>query len=480
MDLLKLAQFADVTVAVVGDLMLDQYWFGTSRRISPEAPVPVVSIERDEYRLGGACNVAANVSALRGKSICIGLCGDDQAHFTLKNLLEENNIIAELVAVPGPTTVKLRIISQQQQLIRLDFEQTQYPQIALDALHQRLIASLASSQAVILSDYGKGALQGIETLIKTATNQARPILIDPKGTDFARYRGATVITPNESEFEAVVGKWSNQAEFERKAHQLRSELELNALLVTQGAQGASLFMPEQQTHHFPTKAQEVFDVTGAGDTVIATLGTGLAAGWTLPDAVALANYAAGVVVGKLGTAQITLPELRQALPAKNGGLTEDDLLERLAIARNAGETIVMTNGCFDILHAGHVQYLQAAKQLGHRLVVAINSDASVRRLKGASRPLNPLDDRIAVLSALASVDYVIAFDDDTPQELIARILPDVLVKGGDYTVEQIAGHQEVIANGGEVKILELLNGRSTSALVERVQRFNESTVKSSL
>jgi len=456
-------------VAVVGDLMLDRYWHGPTGRISPEAPVPVVHVQGVEERPGGAGNVALNLASLGVGVRLYGLTGDDEAAASLATTLEAAGVECRFHPVPGlPTVTKLRVLSRHQQLIRLDFEQA-YPAEAARALARAV--ELQGVGALILSDYGKGALATVGELIQAARAHGLPVLVDPKGNDFGRYRGATCITPNLAEFEAVVGPCPDEATLVAKGEALMRDLGLTALLVTRGEHGMTLLRPGRPEFHLPTQAREVYDVTGAGDTVIATLAAALAAGSDWEQATALANLAAGRVVGKLGTATVSLPELRRAASGLAGGgvVNEEQLLLAVADARAHGERIVMTNGCFDILHAGHVAYLEAARRLGDRLVVAVNDDASVRRLKGAGRPVNPLERRMAVLAGLASVDWVVPFSEDTPERLICRVRPDVLVKGGDYRPEDIAGGRCVREAGGEVRVLGYEDGCSTSAIIRAIR-----------
>lgn len=471
---LNLTGFNQARLLVVGDLMLDRYWHGPTQRISPEAPVPVVKVERIEDRPGGAANVALNLASLGAQACLLGLTGQDEAAQTLEQSLQASGVRCQFQrSERHPTITKLRVLSRHQQLLRLDFEQS-----FADADHQafKLLVEQALSvhmpQAVIFSDYAKGALAQVQDLIHVARLSGVPVLVDPKGTDFARYRGATLLTPNLSEFEAVVGACANEQQLVERGLKLIQQYDWQALLVTRGEQGMSLLRPGKAPLHLPAQAREVFDVTGAGDTVIASLGLALACGLDLPQAVSLANVAAGIVVGKLGTSTLTVSELSQALVPHGpteGVVTEAQLLASMALARQRGERVVMTNGCFDILHAGHVSYLQQAKALGDRLIVAVNSDESVSGLKGPSRPVNPLAQRMKVLAALGAVDWVVPFVEDTPARLIGQVLPDVLVKGGDYRPEQIAGAHEVWANGGEVKILGFEPGCSTSSIIERIK-----------
>lgn len=468
-----LPDFAAAQVLIVGDVMLDRYWHGAASRISPEAPVPVVHVTDREERPGGAGNVAVNVAALGAQATLLGLIGTDEAAATLRSLLSQREIHCHLENIAGIATItKLRVISRHQQLIRLDFEGGFIPAHS-KALLPAYSAALSQRPVVILSDYGKGTLQEPQQLIRLGREAGVPILIDPKGTHFSRYHGASLITPNLAEFEAVAGPCADEAALVEKGEQLRQQLELEALLITRGEQGMTLLQQGHPPLHLPTEAREVFDVTGAGDTVISVLGAALAAGSTLKEATILANLAAGIVVGKLGTANVTCDELQGALQpitTRRGILSEEELLHLVNLARSRGENIVMTNGCFDILHPGHIGYLAEARRLGDRLVVAVNDDASVERLKGAGRPINNLAQRMAVLAALHDVDWVIPFSEDTPARLIERVLPDRLVKGGDYTAEQVAGADAVLASGGKVTILPYQEGCSTSRIIDAIRK----------
>lgn len=452
--------------------MLDRYWQGSTSRISPEAPVPVVNIKATDDRAGGAANVALGITTLGAKAALHGVIGDDENGQALKELLDKSQIDHHLaITADIPTITKLRIISRHQQLIRLDFEEN----IQLNAdspLLNTFKQQLAHHQVVVLSDYGKGTLRQPQPFIQAAREAGCPVLIDPKGTDFSRYQGATLLTPNLSEFEAVVGQCQDDDELVSKALTLIHSLDLQALLITRSEKGMTLVQKNGDYFHQPTRAREVFDVTGAGDTVISVLAASLAAGVELKQATVLANTAAAVVVGKLGTATVTTEELRQELRNESqlgaGVFDQDTLLTLVAEARARGETLVMTNGCFDIIHPGHVQYLKEAKALGDRLLVAVNSDESVSRLKGPSRPINSLEHRMAVLAGLESVDWVVPFNEDTPAALIEKVLPDILVKGGDYKVEDIAGHKAVQQHGGQVIILSFKDNCSTSAIVKKI------------
>ncbi len=458
---------------VAGDAMLDEYWFGDTARISPEAPVPVVRTRSAEQRPGGAANVALNIAALGAHTVLTAVVGADERGQLLTRLLEQRGVHCDLVRSTSlPTIHKLRVLARSQQLIRVDAEQSLEPCAAeFAALFGR---HLRDADAVILSDYGKGTLSRAVELVAACRAAGVRVLIDPKGADFRRYRGAHALTPNRSEFEAVVGACASEADLLQKGQALRAELDLELLLVTRGEQGMTLFERDAEPVTLPTQAREVFDVTGAGDTVIALLAAGLAAGLDAPAAAALANLGAGVVVGKIGVATVSRSELQHALHVQGSGgrgLVElPELLVLVAEAKARGERIVFTNGCFDILHAGHVSYLEEAKSCGDRLIVAVNDDASVTRLKGPGRPVTPLEDRMAVLAGLAAVDWVVAFSEDTPARVIEQVLPDVLVKGGDYRVDQIAGADTVQRNGGEVRVLGFKPGRSTTALIDSLQR----------
>ena len=465
--------FDQAQVLVVGDIMLDRYWYGPVARISPEAPVPVVRITGADDRPGGAANVALNIAALGAHATVAGTVGDDEAGRILLAQLTAAGVRSQLIPCPDkPTTTKLRILSRNQQLLRLDFEE---PLAAADVagLPERVEALLADCAVLVLSDYAKGGLHDPAALIARATARGVPVLVDPKGSDFDRYRGASLLTPNLAELEAVAGPCTDEAMLCARGLALIEALALGALLVTRGEQGMTLLRPGHPELHLPAQAREVYDVTGAGDTVIATLASALAAGATLPDAVTLANLAAGIVVGKLGTATVSAPELRQALHADRavarGVVNVEQLQIELAAARARGERIAFTNGCFDLLHAGHVQYLREARALGDRLIVAVNDDASVRRLKGEGRPLNTVARRMAVLAGLESVDWVLSFAEDTPEALLHRLHPDILVKGGDYRDDQVVGWQIVAAYGGEIRTLGLVEDCSTTALVERIR-----------
>ena len=469
----KIPDFSKSNILVVGDIMLDRYWYGGAKRISPEAPVPVVNIDQVEGRPGGAANVAHNLAALGCCVSLQGIVGKDEAATELYSLLDKENVNCHfLVQDEVPTITKLRVISQHQQLIRLDFEERLLSTVPHELLDQ-FLTQIKGHDLVLLSDYAKGALQNASTLIEISNQHNCPIVIDPKGSDFTKYKNATLLTPNAKEFEAVVGECNTDEDVEVRARNLLSELNLEALLVTRGEHGMSLVQKDEPVLHIKTEAKEVFDVTGAGDTVISVLAAAISCNEPLSVSARLANVAAGIAVGKLGTAAVTSSELRSTLKQKQsheqGIVTEIELLEAVADAKELGQKIVMTNGCFDLLHAGHISYLEQARLLGDKLIVAVNSDDSVKRLKGDSRPIVPLEQRMVVLSGLSSVDWVVSFSEDTPEQLICAVKPDVLVKGGDYKVEEIAGNKCVTDNGGKVEILHFLDGCSTSEIVKKIK-----------
>ena len=468
---IRIPQFDGVRVLVAGDVMLDRYWFGATRRISPEAPVPVVHVRDTEERPGGAGNVAVNLASLGAHCTVLGITGDDAIADALAAAMEKHGVHCRFTRLKNTATItKLRVLSRHQQLIRVDFEET-FGVFDSAPLLPAFKAELKRADVVVLSDYGKGSLSAVQELISAARAAGKPVLVDPKGRDFSKYKGVTCITPNHAELEAVVGECPDAAGIVSRGEQLRAELDLQALLVTRGEHGMTLLERGKPPLHLPTQALEVSDVTGAGDTVIALLAAGLGAKLPFPEAAALANLAAGLVVAKLGAATVTPAELRLAAHSGGSGvLTEADAMDAVMHARSQGERIVMTNGVFDILHAGHVSYLMEARTLGDRLLVAVNDDASVRRLKGADRPINTLDNRMRVLAALSCVDWVVPFSGDTPERLICKLLPHLLVKGGDYQPRDVAGYDCVTRNGGEVRILRFVDGLSTTAVIDAIRK----------
>jgi D-beta-D-heptose 7-phosphate kinase/D-beta-D-heptose 1-phosphate adenosyltransferase len=464
-------------VAVVGDFMLDHYVWGDAQRVSPEAPVPVVHARREEHRLGGAGNVAANLAGLGARVSCFGVVGEDASGARLVEDLGACGAETGGVVRSGarPTTQKIRVMARNQQMLRVDREE---PAALAAAEAEALLAALAAAEwdAVVLSDYGKGVLcpAVVEGVVAEARRRGVPSLVDPKRRDFAAYRGATAITPNRAEAEAALGEaLPDLAALARGGEALRAAAGVEVLLVTLSAEGMFLLREGQEPLHLPTAARQVYDVTGAGDTVIAALAVALAAGQDWEVAVRLANAAAGLAVARVGTASVGRQELLHHLSAASPAhkiVVGGGLDAALATLRREASRIVFTNGCFDILHAGHVRYLRAARELGDALVVGVNDDASVRRLKGEERPFNPLEDRAEVLAGLECVDLVVGFAEDTPAHLIERVCPDVLAKGADWADKGVVGAEFVTARGGEVHLIDLLPGRSTTGLAERIRQ----------
>jgi len=473
-----LARMQGVPVLVVGDLMLDEYLWGSVERVSPEAPVQVVDISSSTRALGGAANVARNVTALGGQAVLVGLAGKDAAGDALCDLLAGAGISAAGVIRSGsrPTVQKTRVMAQRQQVVRCDRESRD--PATDDETRQVLEAverAMPGCRAVLVSDYAKGVIG--PALWEAVVNRARaldiPVCADPKGADPARYRGATLITPNLREAAALAGQAGNDDDAVAAAgERIRAAGGIAHVLVTRSERGMTL-VGGSATVHIPTRAREVYDVTGAGDTVLAAVGLALAAVGTPAEAASLSNDAAGVVVGKVGAAAATPLEIvqhvRRTAAASDAKVMDADALAQAVAALKAeGRRVVFTNGCFDLLHVGHVRYLQKARELGDALVLALNTDASVRRLKGAGRPVVPEQERALVLAALACVDFVTLFDQDTPLDLIARLRPDVLVKGGDYRPDQVVGREIVEAYGGRVEIVPYLLGKSTTDLIGRI------------
>lgn len=471
---LDIPRFDATRILVVGDVMLDRYWHGDTSRISPEAPVPVVKINNMEDSPGGAANVALNIAALGAACNLTGVIGDDAAGQSLHQALASAGIECDFhLSGSNPTITKLRVLSHHQQLIRLDFEEN-FSGADSENLNSKISALLNNVDLVIFSDYKKGSLSDIKSFISLVKAAGVPILVDPKGDDFTKYKGVTLLTPNLHEFEFIVGPCASEEELVSKAQGLIKELDLQALLVTRGEHGMSLIRPDEAELHFPARSRDVFDVTGAGDTVISVLAASLGAGKPLPEAVALANIAAGIAVSKVGTVAVSGPELRREVQKDSdsgrGVMSREQLSQVIADAKANGEKVVFTNGCFDIIHAGHVGYLQDAKQQGDRLIVALNDDLSVKRLKGEGRPINPIERRMAVVAGLEAVDWVVSFDEDTPIPLLEEFKPDVLVKGGDYAISEVVGGEIVQAYGGDIKVLAFLDNCSTTGIVEKIQK----------
>nr|Q31IC2.1 RecName: Full=Bifunctional protein HldE; Includes: RecName: Full=D-beta-D-heptose 7-phosphate kinase; AltName: Full=D-beta-D-heptose 7-phosphotransferase; AltName: Full=D-glycero-beta-D-manno-heptose-7-phosphate kinase; Includes: RecName: Full=D-beta-D-heptose 1-phosphate adenylyltransferase; AltName: Full=D-glycero-beta-D-manno-heptose 1-phosphate adenylyltransferase [Hydrogenovibrio crunogenus XCL-2] len=470
---MNMHDFSKTKILVVGDVMLDQYWSGRAGRISPEAPVPVVKVADENVRAGGAANVALNIADLGADVNLMGVIGQDSFGQQLNQVLEQAGVASNWVYSESGTICKLRVLSHHQQLIRMDFENA-VPELSAKSLAKLVAEKVADYDVLVISDYAKGALQFVEEMIQAAKSQQVPVLIDPKGNDFSRYAGATLVKPNQGEFELIVGVCADQDDLIEKAKQLIQEINIDALLVTRSEHGMALIEKDAGATILKSRAQEVFDVTGAGDTVIATLATAFGSGLSMPKSVKLANEAASIVVRKVGTSTVSKVELEEQLNASMrhqgyASMSEDEVHSLVQIAQSKGEKVVFTNGCFDLLHSGHVRYLNEAARQGDRLVVAVNSDESVKLLKGDSRPIVELAGRMELLSALSCVDWVVPFNEETPERLICKLAPDVLVKGGDYKPDEIAGAQCVWDKGGEVAVLSFWEGYSTTRMVDKIQ-----------
>ena len=472
-------QLARANVLVVGDLMLDRYVYGRVERISPEAPVPIFTVTREIAMPGGAGNVVRNLTALDAATAFVSVVGDDQEGSDLTALIGGQNQVEPWLLVENgrATTVKTRFIAAGQHLLRSDREQVR--QLS-DKLADRLVRiasdAMAATSVTILSDYRKGVLApGIaRSLISQARALGRLLIVDPKGADWSHYAGADLLTPNRRELAEASGlAVEDEAQIVAAARSLIERLGLGAILVTRSEDGMSLVSKDGVVRHYPAEAAEVYDVSGAGDTVVAVVAAGLAAGLDLPVACRLANIAAGLVVGKVGTATARPQDLIDAIKPASGALrkvvTRATAAEAAERWRQRGWRVGFTNGCFDLLHPGHVHLLEQCRAACDRLIVGINADASVRRLKGASRPVQSEAARAAVLASLASVDLVVIFEEDTPLDLLSMIRPDVLIKGSDYTRDTVVGAREVESWGGKVMLAELLPGHSTTATVQRLR-----------
>ena len=477
LDLSVFSKLADVSVLVVGDVMLDKYLSGETERISPEAPIPVVKVKTDVSRLGGAANVARNVATLGARVGLLGVVGDDESGQSL--MAEASNLDIDLHLIQQadlPTTTKLRVLSRGQQVLRLDFEETLAEKWA-KKVSSGFDDIIENYQCVIFSDYDKGALQFIREMIESARSRGKLVLVDPKKRDFRFYQGANVITPNKEEFQNAGGELECEDKIFGSAKAIIKNSGIDSILLTRSEQGMS-FISEGEKVDLKAVVHEVSDVTGAGDTVIATLGVMLSAGLDREQAAYMANMAASISVSRVGAVAVTALDLADRCVSHQEKHSDqwdsesiDSVMQRIRFAKARGEKIVFTNGCFDILHAGHISYLTKAKQLGHRLVLGLNTDASISRLKGSDRPINNLVNRKMVLSGLRCVDWIISFgdsSDDTPLNLIKEIKPDILVKGGDYSKEQVVGADFVESYGGEVAIVDLVEGLSTTNLITKI------------
>ncbi len=469
MDRLK---SATPTILVIGDLMIDHYLWGRCDRISPEAPVQVVEVTREEYLMGGAGNVVNNLLSLGARVGVCSVVGDDESGDFIKERLKKKGVAyGGLVVEKGrKTTKKSRVIALHQQIVRVDKESREeiLPKTQ-EAILEYLRADIDRYETILLSDYAKGVLTQplCQSVIALAKERGIPVLVDPKGRDYAKYRGATLITPNKKEASEATGiDLEDDEALQEAGEKLKNGLDLAYAVITLSEDGMAIF--SEKMRKIPTVAREVYDVTGAGDTVLAALGFALSQKMDIIDAAQFANSAAAVVVAKVGSATVTLDEIaryEQALRTGDAAAKIKRIDELETILRNRTQKVVFTNGCFDILHAGHVKYLQEARSYGDMLIVGLNSDASVRRLKGEGRPINSQEDRAVVLAALEAVDFVVVFDEDTPYELIGRIKPDILVKGGDYEGKEVVGSD--IAK--ETRLVRFVEGKSTTKIIQKAK-----------
>lgn len=479
-----LSKISDIRILVVGDLMLDEYVWGRTERISPEAPVQVVDVIEDDLRLGGAGNVINNLLALGCRVEVVSALGDDADGERLRTLLAERAVATGgLVSVTGRTTSrKTRVLAGNQQMLRVDRESREFiDEETQKQLLSRIRSLAVGCQVILVSDYLKGVLTNelLAGIFAVGKELDIPVAVDPKGNDYCKYRGATLLTPNRKEAQTAAGiAIVDQASLCAAGRHLRETLDLEALVLTRSEEGISLFLSDGHEIHLPTEAREVFDVSGAGDTVLALLGVGLGGGLAIEKAAHIANLAAGIVVSKVGTSTVTPEEILRA----TGKLSEGDakiqdrfFLKRiLESERRCGRRIVFTNGCFDLLHVGHVRYLQKARDLGDLLILGLNSDDSIRRLKGPRRPLIGQEERAHLMAALKCIDYVVVFDEDTPLDLIEVLHPHILVKGGDYTPEGVVGKELVETYGGRVAIIPFVDGKSTTNIIEKIlQQYRE-------
>ena len=442
-------------ITVIGDVMIDWYLHGESSRISPEAPVPVVNFKESKFQLGGAANVANNLKHLEIEPFLIGATGKDHFGSKLKEHLKGENINFNLLSeVSFQTICKQRLMSSNQQLARIDYEQY-FHASKLSKIFNTFIKNIAKTDLIIVSDYGKGTIFNARKLIQSARKLGKKILIDPKGKDFTKYKGANLITPNKSEFEKIMGKVGSKKDLLNKAKKMLKHLNLESLVVTLGSEGMYVLsksnkkIKEEFINAYP---QEVFDVSGAGDTTISALGAALSEGKDIFSAAEFANFAASISVSKLGTSTVN----------------KDEIAGLMALEGSKKQVIVFTNGCFDIIHSGHLDLLKEAKSYGDKLIVGLNSDKSISKLKGSDRPIINQSERKKILSALKFVDEVIIFNEENPLKLIKKLKPNILVKGADYTKEQVVGGKFVESYGGQIKLVKLTKGKSTSNIIDKI------------
>lgn len=474
--------FKKATILCVGDLMLDLFVYGDVSRISPEAPIPILKVGHEVRTLGGVGNVVNNLLALGAKPILVSAIGQDVNGDRVLKILKEKGISADSIATDASiqTIEKRRFSTKGQQLLRVDYETIAFFQ---DALYKKMLSNaeklLEKADVLIISDYGKGVFHPeklLKPLIEKAKKRKIPIVTDPKGTDYTIYRGTTVITPNRKELsEATTMATQTDKEVISAANQLIDDCGIENVLATRSEDGMTLVKNIKEAHHYKTQAREVFDVSGAGDTVVATVAATIATGANLQDAAYLSNLAGAIVVGKLNTATVSAQELKQlctskALDDEDKLMTASMVMEKIKIWHQKNLKVGFTNGCFDLLHQGHMRILRQSKAACDKLVVAINSDASVKRLKGPSRPINDEKTRATIIACLQFVDAVVIFEEDTPLEIITRLQPDVLIKGADYTVDQVVGASVVQKKGGKVVLVDLVEGKSSTNIINKIQK----------
>jgi len=465
--------FSKGRVIVIGDVILDKYYIGSVKRISPEAPVPVVNVKTEKETLGGAGNLCNNIYYLGGKSFLFSVIGKDRNGEAIKEHIKRLDIDNYLIEENVPTITKIRVIGEHQHIVRIDIEEIKNISDETEKkIINKLNSILKSSDIITISDYGKGVCTPSLTkkIIEIASKKDVPVVIDPKGYDWEKYRGAYLITPNLKETSDVLGYEveNTDEEVQKAGIEIMNKYNIQKLVITRSEKGMTFFDGIREIYHIPTEAKEVFDVSGAGDTVVAVISLGLANQIPLIDNVMLANKAAGVVVGKIGTAPITLTELENAFYSEKKKIFHKakEIIPKIEILKREEKRIVFTNGCFDIIHRGHITYLQKAKALGDVLIVGLNSDESVRKLKGEDRPINNQEDRALMLSSLEFIDYVVIFDEETPYKLIKEIKPDILVKGGDYKIEDIIGREFA----KETVVFPFVEGYSTTSIISRIKK----------
>ncbi len=453
--------FKGKRILVIGDVMLDKYIYGSVTRISPEAPVQVVKVEKESYVPGGAANAACNIAALGGTVYLVGFVGKDPEAGILANLLAEKGVISDFAIWNAPTIQKARVVGHTQQLLRIDYESE--PSINAKDVIEKIKKFIAAADIIVISDYAKGIVN--EEVMKTVLSCGKKVIVDPKPKNLKLYKGAFLIKPNFAEAKEITGK----QDIMEIGRALQEQTGAN-ILITRGKEGMSLFETNGVDMHIPTEAREVYDVSGAGDTVTASIALAVAVGVELKEAAIIGNHAAGIKVGKAGTATVSAKELLQKFEKEETKTKTFEEIKQIAEdLRKKGKKIVFTNGCFDLLHIGHTRLLQFAKSHGDILILGLNTDSSIKKLKGPSRPVTPQEERAEILSALSYIDYIVFFDEDTPLNLITTVKPFIIVKGGDYTRETTVGHELVESYGGRIEIFKTLNGYSSSKIIGKLQ-----------